>query len=204
MPKFENFNPKEAKESIVADSTFYPLVNEQLQHRYDRIATQWNSAVYANTRRDDLIPKLLSEADIKEGCRVLEAMCGTAVLAQSAKEIASGIEVCCLDFSVGMLNQIPSGILRVQASVLGMPFEDETFDRILLRTAIYDLPKRMQRNALAEFYRVLKKDSIFVLQTYITDVSTKQVLNDIANMKDRLAGQYQDMGGGEPEIFCYS
>lgn len=204
MPSLENFNPPtlESKEKIIADSTFYPLVNEQLQHRYDRIATQWDSEAYANTRRDDLIPKLLEAAQIKSGHKVLEAMCGTAILAQNIKGANPTVDVCGLDFSVGMLNQVPNDIFRVQASVLGLPFEDESFDRILLRSAIYDLPRRMQRNALAELHRVLKKDSIFILQTYTTENTTRQVINAAVSMRDRLAGQYQDMGQESPRYFA--
>lgn len=205
MPKFEQFDPKvEKKEQIEADSTFYPLVNEQLQHRYDRIATKWGGEEYNNTRRDDLIPTLIEAAQIENGHTVLEAMCGPAIVAQLIKEKNPTAKVCGLDFSIGMLNQIPQegGVMRVQASVLGMPFEDELFDRILLRTAIYDLPRRMQRNALQEITRLMKNDSIFVLQTYITEANTNQILNAIPNMRDRLAGQYQDMGNEPPRYFA--
>lgn len=205
MPNFEQ--PKfaktlESKETIEIDSTFYPLVNEQLQKRYDRIATKWNSEVYDNTRRDDLIPAILGVAGIEDQHKVLEAMCGTALLAQKAKVAHPQAKVCGLDFSIGMLNEVPVDIFCVQASVLGAPFGDESFDRILLRNAIYDLPKRMQRNALAEISRIMKSDGIFVLQTYIVEENTKQVLNEIANMKDRLAGQYQDMGRESPRYFA--
>lgn len=202
MESFEKTKSKESKESIEVDSTFYPLVNEQLQKRYDRIAPKWSGEAYSNTRRDDLIPRLLEVAAIEDGHRVLEAMCGTALVAQKVEDAYPNAQVCGLDFSIGMLNQIPQNVFRVQASVLGMPFADETFDRIILRTAIYDLPRRMQRNALAELHRVLKKNSVFALQTYIATTDTVRILNDIANTKDRLAGQYQDMGKESPRYFA--
>ncbi len=201
--KFEQFKPKiEQTEQVKADSTFYPLVNEQLQHRYDRIATKWGSEEYSNTRRDDLIPILIETAKIENDHTILEAMCGTAIVAQLIKSKNPTTNVCGLDFSIGMLNQVPKDVMKVQASVLGMPFEDEIFDRILLRSAIYDLPERMQRNALQEISRLMKDDAIFVLQTYVSESSTQQSLNDIANMKDRLAGQYQDMGKESPRYFA--
>lgn len=202
MEGFNGAKKQESRETIPADSTLYPLVNEQLQKRYDRIATRWDTEAYSGTRRDDLIPKLIETASIEDGHRVLEAMCGTAIVAREIEERYSNALVCGLDFSIGMLNQIPKNIFRVQASVLGMPFDDETFDRIILRTAIYDLPRRMQRNALAELHRVLKKNSIFALQTYVSETDTAQTLNEIANTKDRLAGQYQDMGKEAPRYFA--
>lgn len=205
MPNFEQLNhikSPESKEAVEVDSTFYPLVNEQLQKRYDRIATKWNSEAYDNTRRDDLIPAILEVATIEDGHQVLEAMCGTALLAQKTKVAHPHAKVYGLDFSIGMLNEVPTDIFCVQASVLGTPFGDEQFDRVLLRNAIYDLPKRMQRNALAEISRIMKNDGTFILQTYIADEDTKQALNEIANMKDRLAGQYQDMGKESPRYFA--
>lgn len=201
--KFERFESgNESKEEIEIDSPIYPLINEQLQHRYDRIATEWCNEKYDNTRRDDLIPILIEAAQIKDEHSVLEAMCGPAMVAQVIKEKYKEAKICGLDFSIGMLNQIPKDILKVQASVLGMPFEDKIFDRVLLRSAIYDLPKRMQRNALHEISRIMKNDGVFIFQTYLSETHTKQVLNDIANMKDRLAGQYQDMGKESPRYFA--
>lgn len=203
MSKFEqSISKNESKEQIKVDSLIYPLINEQLQHRYDRISTEWDSEKYANTRRDDLVPRLIEAAQVEDGHYILEVMCGTATVARLIKEKNKTTKVQGLDFSIGMLNQIPKDISSVQASVLGMPFEDQTFDKVFLRSAIYDLPKRMQRNALHEISRIMKNSAVFIFQTYLSESHTTQTLNDIANMKDRLSGQYQDMGKESPRYFA--
>ncbi len=190
------------KEGELSETSFYPVLNTQLQQRYDRLATQWNTEAYDKFRRDDLIPKLLDVAEIQDGHNVLEAMCGMAIVADAVKERFPSCKVYGVDFSRGMLNAIPEGISKVQASVIAMPFQDACFDRILLRTAIYDLPRRMQLNALKEFQRILAGDGIFAFQTYHTTTATKDVLSEIVNLKDKLAGQYQDMGKEPPRYFA--
>lgn len=213
MPKFENtplpddnkqrrVEGNMEKEGELSETSFYPVLNTQLQQRYDRLATQWNKGAYDKIRRDDLIPRLLEVAEIKEGHSVLEAMCGMGIVANEVKTQFPTSKVYGLDFSRGMLNEIPEGVFKVQASVVAMPFPDQCFDRILLRSAIYDLPRRMQSNALKEFQRILSGDGIFVLQTYHTTPETKVALNDIVNLRDKLAGQYQDMGKEAPRYFA--
>ncbi len=171
----------------------YSERNDELEKRYNRI--DWNSAAYEGTRRDDKIPDLIKAANIAEDHTILEAMCGTGKVALKIKESFPTAKIYGLDFSQGMLKKIPDDeVVKVESSILVTPFQDDTFDRVLLRSAIYDLPKGHQLRALKEISRIMKKDAIFILQTYITNQDTIEVLNDIANMKDRLAGQYRDMG----------
>lgn len=203
MNRFENpeFNPEKEKE--ISETEIYPIINTQLQQRYDRIATNWESEAYKGTRRDDLIPRLLEISEIKNGQQILEAMCGTAILSREIKNLFPQCENYALDFSQGMLNMAPKELNKIQASVVAMPFSNESFDKIFLRSAIYDLPKRMQLKALQEINRVLTSDGTFILQTYFTDETTFSALNNIVNIKDLASGQYQDMGQEEyPRYFA--
>lgn len=130
-------------------------------------------------------------------------MCGTAVLSKELRRHFPQIHGYALDFSRGMLNMAPEDLNKVQASVVAMPFSNESFDRVFLRSAIYDLSKRMQLKALQEIYRVLVADGTFVLQTYFTDEKNFEALNNIVNIKDLASGQYQDMGQEEyPRYFA--
>lgn len=204
IPPKNNKENKVEKEGELAETSFYPTVNTQLQQRYDRLAKQWDKEAYNTIRRDDKIPNLLEAAQLQDGHNVLEAMCGMGIVANIIKKQIPSTKVYGLDFSRGMLNEIPEGIFKVQASVIAMPFPDRVFDRILLRSAIYDLPRRMQLNALKEFQRILKEDGLLILQTYHTISETKEVLNNIVNLRDKLAGQYQDMGQEPPRYFATS
>lgn len=200
MNQFENQQNSQEQEKEISETDIYPIVNSQLQQRYDRIATQWESTAYEGTRQDHLIPRLIELADIKSGEKILEAMCGTALLLSELQKNHSG-EHYALDFSRGMLSAAPETLKKIQASVVAMPFPNESFDRIFLRSAIYDLPRRLQLKALEEINRILKQDGHFILQTYYTTNKTFKTLNDIVNIKDIASGQYLDMGKEYPRYF---
>ena len=177
--------------------------NTKLQQRYDKIAKSWNSEAYEGTRRDDLVPSLIEISEVKNGQKVLEAMSGTAILSQTLKKDFPDADVTVLDFSQGMLDTIGDDIKKVKASAACMPFSNENFDRIFVRSALYDLPKEAQVKVLEELARVLAKDGIIVLQTYCSDSESQRVLNDIVNKKDAAAGQFQDIDGSQhPRYFA--
>lgn len=204
MNKIENFQfVKTNSEKEISETDFYPIINTQLQQRYDRISASWNSSAYEGTRRDDLISRLINVAEIQDGQRILEVMCGTALLSNEIRKTFSKCQNYALDFSQGMLNVASRELKKIQSSIVAMPFSNESFNRVFLRSAIYDLPKRMQLKALQEVNRVLSMDGIFILQTYFTTEKTFKALNDIVNIKDLASGQYQDMGKEEyPRYFA--
>jgi ubiquinone/menaquinone biosynthesis C-methylase UbiE len=165
-------------------------VNEKLRGRYNSVASAWNEPKYSDIRRDDLMPKLLAGADLKNGQVVLEAMCGTGLPARKIAEQYPESEVVALDFSGEMLKQIPasSGIETRQASIVDTGFAAGRFDRVVLRNALYDLTQAQQVGALVEIRRIMKDDGKFVLQTYITKPETQAALNYLTNLKDEIAG----------------
>lgn len=179
----------------IAETRLYPLINTRLQERYDRIAPKWNSAAYEGTRIDDKIPRLIELGELPSGpTHILEAMCGTALLSQQILEARPDFDVWALDFSRGMLNEVSEPIHTVQASVVAMPFADKTFPRIFLRNALYDLPKRLQQQALQEIKRILADDGFLILQHYHTSEETFETLNELVKRKDIAANQNLDMG----------
>jgi ubiquinone/menaquinone biosynthesis C-methylase UbiE len=199
---FESPTNKERAESTLHETEIYPVVNVALQQRYDRISLHWNGEAYDGTRRDDLIPLLIQEAAIQQDHVVLEAMCGTAQLSKEIRQQLPEADLYCLDFSRGMLNAAPENLKKVQSSVIAMPFPDASFDRVLIRSALYDLPTRLQLKALNEIKRVLKPNGVFLLQTYYSTPETNKALNDLVNLKDLASGQYQDMGNEYPRYFA--
>lgn len=192
----------ERAEQKVTETTLYPVLNDQLQQRYDKVAPEWNGTSYEGLRRDDLIATILEKAELQHGQNVLEVMSGTALLSQEVKKSFPSSDVYALDFSRGMLNMIPNKIHRVQASAIAMPFIDKSFDRVFLRSAIYDVPRQMQIKIMREVSRVLKDDGTWLLQTYYTTPETHEALNSIVNIKDLASGQYLDMGQELPRYFA--
>jgi len=201
MEKPQFVDDKE-KEKFVSETEIYPIVNTQLQERYNRIAMKWNGQAYEGTRRDDLIPQLIKLADVKDGHRILEAMCGTALLTEELVNSFPECEYYSLDFSRGMLNAINVPTKKIEASIIATPFANESFDRIFIRSAIYDIPRGMQIKALKEINRILIDGGTFILQTYHSDDQTNKALNDLVNLKDLASGQYLDMGQEYPRYFA--
>lgn len=200
---FENpINNPERREKEIAKLISTQIANVPLQQRYDRIASQWNTEIYEGTRRDDLIPLLIDSSEMRDGMIVLEAMCGTGLLSTELKKRFPKSKVYALDFSRGMLNAVEGEIHTVQSSILAMPFSEHSFDRVFLRSAIYDLPSHAQLKALQEIKRVLKGSGVFILQTYYTTAPTREVLNNIVNIKDLASGQYQTIGKEFPRYFA--
>lgn len=179
-------------------------INTKLRGRYDRIASQWNEPAYEGTRRDDLIPDLIATAQIPDQGKVLEAMCGTGVLSRKLKKQYPDCEYTVLDFSGGMLAQVPDDFTKVHSSVTDTKLPNQQFDRIFLRSALYDLPREQQILALKELKRVLSNNGTFVLQTYTTTPETSEALNGLVNKKDATAGQFQIMANGDkfPRYFA--
>lgn len=58
---------------------------------------------------------------------VLDAGCGKGRFARIVKERNPGANVVALDLAVAMLQAAPSNLSRVSASMLGLPFANETF-----------------------------------------------------------------------------
>lgn len=177
-------------------------MNIKLCHRYAQIASRWDTPAFSNIRRDDLLPRLLTAADLMDRQSILEAMCGTGGCLRAVQQRHPQTHLTALDFSRQMLEHAPQSARKVCRSVLSMPFAASSFDRIFLRNGLYDLPATQQLPALRAIRRVIKPDGIFILQTYYTEPATHATLNWLTNAKDMAAGQYQPGADGLPRYFA--
>ncbi|MFZ2881897.1 MAG: class I SAM-dependent methyltransferase, partial [Candidatus Moraniibacteriota bacterium] len=144
--------------------------NEGLLRRYDKISHRWNCKEYAGLRRDDLIPKILKYSNLKSlppKSEILDAMCGTGKIGETLnkelKTLGKISKISFTDFSQAMLNQIKTPGSKILSDIRKTGLPENTFDRIFLRGALHDLPKKAQPDAIKEVYRLLKNDGLFVL-----------------------------------------
>jgi ubiquinone/menaquinone biosynthesis C-methylase UbiE len=115
---------------------------------------------------------LVQRAALQAGERVLDAACGTGIVARRASErVGEQGAVVGLDLNPGMLAIAralppPSGasITWHEASVLAMPFSDATFDVILCQLGLQFFPDRTQ--ALREMRRVLVPGGRLLLSVF--------------------------------------
>jgi SAM-dependent methyltransferase len=101
------------------------------------------------------------------GQRVLDAACGPGLYA--AELVARGAELAAFDLSECMLDlarQRVGDAVSLSVASLGdrLPYEDETFDRVLCALAIHYADDRGA--AFAEFYRVLRSGGAAVVSTH--------------------------------------
>ena len=120
---------------------------------YQRFVVPYNFSHWAQ--------ELVRVADLKPGERVLDAACGTGVVARLAAEmVGTNGQVTGLDLNAGMLavaRSLPpppgTSITWVEADVADMGLEDESLDVVLSQQGFQYFPDKLV--ALGEMYRVL-------------------------------------------------
>jgi SAM-dependent methyltransferase len=120
---------------------------------WERVAQKYDSVWSSLTRQ--FIPHLISAAEVSPDMSVLDVACGPGYVSAAAKE--SGAVSTGLDFSEKMIaiaKEMFPNILFMQGDAQDLPFEDASFDRILINFGLLHVshPER----ACAEACRVLK------------------------------------------------
>ncbi|NMB78198.1 MAG: methyltransferase domain-containing protein [Methanomicrobiales archaeon] len=110
----------------------------------------------------DLVPDLLAAGDVDPGKRVLDAACGTGIVARNvANRVKPGGRIAALDANEGMLRVArrcateagAEGIEWFSGDITRMPFSDGEFDSVLCQQALQFFPDKA--GALREMKRAL-------------------------------------------------
>jgi ubiquinone/menaquinone biosynthesis C-methylase UbiE len=107
-----------------------------------------------------LAKHLIKNAALEPGERVLDAACGTGIVARlAAQRVGTDGSVAALDVNPGMLGEarlaapMDAPIEWYQACVESMPFPDRTFDVVLCQLSLQFVQDKLR--ALTEMHRVL-------------------------------------------------
>lgn len=136
-------------------------VYDRAADRYDHFRELWLRLAGAGAE-EAMLADL--RAVLRPGAKVLDAGCGTGVLARRMRELQPDIELTLVDLSGAMLaraGDVPGD--HVQGSVLELPFTDGSFDVVVSAWVIETVPDPMQ--AVSEYLRVLNHDG-HVLYTF--------------------------------------
>jgi len=123
--------------------------------RIERFFDKHQSIFPDSLARDDgRLKAILRDGGSLDGARILDVGCGKGRFAACIKQACPGAEVWGLDVSGDLLSHVPSMVKTVQASMLDMPFEANTFDLVYCVEALEHAVRVDE--ALSEMFRVLR------------------------------------------------
>lgn len=115
---------------------------------------------------------LINIAYLTDGAAVLDFGCGTATLTIMAKEHRPAINITGIDIDKTILNKAEEKIIQKGLDIKltdyngeRLPFEDNSFDRIISCLVFHHLETPVKQKVLAEIFRVTKNNG----QLFIAD-----------------------------------
>lgn len=130
---------------------------------YSWLTSLYDPVVRWTTRERTFKAKLLAQANVAAGDRVLDVGCGTATLAVALKQRHPDADVVGLDADIEILKiarrKIHAAGVEVALDVGRadhLPYEDATFDRAFSSLMLHHLTRAEKRATLAELCRVLR------------------------------------------------
>jgi SAM-dependent methyltransferase len=163
-------------------------LKQSVQQQFDRVAENYRtSTVHAQGAE---LAEMVALAALSGQERVLDAGCGAGHTALAfAPHVA---QVIALDFTESMLGQVQKlamekGLANVETrlgDVEHLPFEDNSFDRVVSRYSAHHWPH--PRQALAEFRRVLRPGGQVLLADVVgfDDPTCDTFLNAVELLRD--------------------
>lgn len=126
--------------------------------------TRFYDALLARTLKEDAFKRrLIAQASLEPGMRVLDLGCGTATLSLLIKQLHRHVEVHGLDadrealaLAQGKTEEAGLEIHLHQGLAQSPPFEDQGFDRVLSSLLFHHLQQDDKRRTLHRAYHLLK------------------------------------------------
>jgi len=130
---------------------------------YDRLTPVFDPVLRWSMRELELKRRLIVQARIEPGQRVLDLGCGTATLTILLKQMHPAAEVVSLDGDPKILAIAEAKVAQAgvdltldQGLAFGMPYPDQSFDRVVSSLVIHHLTTENKHRAFKEIYRVLR------------------------------------------------
>lgn len=143
--------------SGAADAGYLPAL------RFKALTPAFDAVVRATVRERTFKPALVEQAALAGGQRVLDLGAGTGTLAIMAKRDQAGSEVVGVDpdpeiLEIARTKAASAGVDVAfdQGSATDLPYEEDSFDRVLSTLVFHHLTPADKRAALAEIARVLR------------------------------------------------
>jgi ubiquinone/menaquinone biosynthesis C-methylase UbiE len=150
--------------------------------------------------------RLVEQARIEEGHRVLDIGCGTATLTILIKKAQPEAEVIGLDGDLKILEIAQSKVLKTDLEIalnygmiFELPYHDHSFDRVISSMVFHHLTREDRVRSLKEAFRVLKPKG----ELHVADFGKPQnaVMYLISRIVQRLEETSDNVKGLLPEMF---
>jgi SAM-dependent methyltransferase len=142
--------------SMASDGYLHALRFRALSRVYDPV-------IRVTTREGRFKTKLVEQAELAPGQRVLDLGCGTGTLAIQAKQHEPAAELVGLDADPDMLSQARTKAERTGVELeltkglsTELPYDDSSFDRVLSTLFFHHLDPEPKRQTAGEVARVLR------------------------------------------------
>jgi ubiquinone/menaquinone biosynthesis C-methylase UbiE len=172
-----------------------------------KVLTPFYDALFKWTMREELFKgRLIEQAQIRSGQRVLDLGCGTGTLTIMVKQAHFDSEVIGLDGDPQILEIARYKAAQAGASITfdeGMAYQlsypDASFDRVLSSMVFHHLTTQDKQKTLAEIYRVLKADG----ELHLVDFGVPQgfYARIISLLMQRFERVDDNINGHVPEMF---
>lgn len=146
---------------------------------------------------EDDFKALVSIVNPKNGQSILDVCCGYGSV---SKNILNEIDNSNLDTKLTLLDSSELQISRAKENLTGKgldfiladaretPFEENTFDTVVNKMGLHEVPFIDQQKMLKEFFRILKPGGKMVIWELALDEKTQPIFIKFIKEKDRLSG----------------
>lgn len=155
---------------------------------------------YIHSIKDEFFDELVKTANPQHGQNILDAGCGYGAVTREILKRAKNKKINCFladanhtqllraKEELGKIDAHKSEIKFFIDNLVDTKFEENTFDTIIAKMVIHEIPLKKQQQAIKNAYRILKPNGKLIIWDMALDNDTQHFIQEIIRMKDKLAG----------------
>ncbi|MEO6286366.1 MAG: class I SAM-dependent methyltransferase [Dyadobacter sp.] len=152
---------------------------------------------------DEMFDELVRLINPRDGQAILDCGAGYAPVTQAiiSRHPSIDVDYCILEYSEIQIQRAKKEVTQLlqllgetkhvayqQNSAADMNYDDNSFDTVITKMVLHELPAAEQVKMINEIYRILKPGGKFILWQTILDDSTVEFYRNMFRKKDSLAG----------------
>jgi ubiquinone/menaquinone biosynthesis C-methylase UbiE len=167
-----------------------------------RFLTPFYDPLLKKVMREEVFKKrLVDQAELKPGMRLLDVGCGTATLTMMVKQMHPQVEVTGLDGDPGILDIARKKVAQAgliltldQGMAFALPYPENQFDRVISSMVMHHLSGESKGQTMLEICRVLKPGGEFHMVDFGMPSNayarlTASVMRNFEDVNDNIQGR---------------